>query len=211
VRGHPGRYSGPYDKRRPAVAPPTSPSKRPALRLASAPWSLLLLLFALTLVVAGCGRGRTPPRPTQDLSPSVVGVLSAAGPPFELDTGQAFPPDGSEPRRIKNWPANPAFEEQDPRPGTLLLGGQASNGSWWYELVGFGGPTSDECWPLFGGSFDDGDTIWFSSGLRVLKAPDFKIRRYGQDDVEAFPGHSDDSVCIDREGRALHFDLFVGQ
>jgi len=105
------------------------PASRPA-----AGWAYRrLLAAALTIVVAACSRGPAPPSPTEDLVPSVVGVVvqGADEPPFLLEDGETFdPPEGASVRHVKNWPANPAFEEDVVRPGNLLLGGQASDGSW---------------------------------------------------------------------------------
>lgn len=109
-----------------------------------------------------------------------------------------------------NWPADPAFEGA-PIPDTLLLGGGSSNGGWWYELAGSGGPNADGCWPLFGGAFDDGETVWFSSGLRVPKAPGFNVRPSDRNIEDPFPAHRDDFVCIDSKGRATYLEVLVGR
>jgi hypothetical protein len=113
--------------------------------------------------------------------------------------------------RLRNWPAHPATEAEGLLPGVLLLGGERPDGTWWYELAGFRGPEGDGCWPIFGGSFDEGGTVRLSSGLRLPKAPDFVIRTYGHDDVEWFPGHQDDSICVDEQGRAVYFDAWIGR
>jgi hypothetical protein len=62
----------------------------------------------------------------------------------------------------------------------------------------------------YGGSFDTGDSIRFSSGLRVAKAPGFSIRPADTRGVQPFPGHADDSACVDSTGKARYFQLFVG-
>jgi hypothetical protein len=131
--------------------------------------------------------------------------------PISLESGGEFPPTPGSVERLKNWPANPAFEEVDVWPDTLLLGGQTEDGSWWYQLAGAGGPTTDGCWPIYGGSFDEGETIRFSSGLRVPKAGSFEIRPTDQQLKQVFPGHASDFVCIDRMGSAVYFELFIGR
>jgi hypothetical protein len=164
------------------------------------------------LLILGCSsRGLEPPHPTEDFRASIVGVVAQSSPPsITLASGVVFPPTGVAASRLKNWPASPASEEDVARPGSLLLGGQRVDGTWWYELAGFGGPNSDGCWSVYGGSFDEGDSVWFSSGLRVPKAATFEVRPIGQKSVQPFPGHAADSVCLDTSGRALYFDLFVG-
>jgi hypothetical protein len=177
----------------------------------SSPVAALLLIVVVTVV--GCSRGPSPPQPTETLRPTTVGVVIATAsgaPPFGLRGGGRFEvPPGAMVRRLTNWPADPADEPDELGPGMLLLGGQAADGSWWYEVAGFG-PTGDGCWPIYGGSFDRGDSVQFSSGLEVPKAPTFEIRSHGHSSVGAFPGHQDDSVCIDDQGRATYFDLFIG-
>jgi hypothetical protein len=71
--------------------------------------------------------------------------------------------------------------------GSVVLAGRDRGGSWWYELVA-NGPNPDGCWDINSGSFDQGTTIWFSSGLRVPKAAGFKL-------VDSFdvPVHSRDN------------------
>ena len=165
---------------------------------------------ATAFLLLACTRGDAPPRPNEDLKASIVGVVASAD-PLTLTSGSSFPPSGGHADRITNWPNDPAFEEPDARPETLLLGGQRANSSWWYELVGTGGPNPDGCWPLYGGSFDQGDSIQFSSGLRVPKASTFEIRLHGQAGLQPFPGHRNDFVCLDETGAALYFDLFVGR
>jgi hypothetical protein len=170
-----------------------------------------IVVALVAMVIVGCSRGMPPPKPTEDLHATVVGVVGpGGGPPFNLESDGMFPPEAGTARRITNWPADPAFEEQEARVGTLVLGGQQADGTWWYELVGSGGPTQGGCWPLYGGSFDEGDTIRFSSGLRVPKAPNFEIRPSGTGTAEAFPGHRTDSVCLDRTGQAVSFELDIG-
>jgi hypothetical protein len=50
-----------------------------------------------------------------------------------------------------------------------------------------------------------------SSGLRLEKAPGFDVRDRGYRDVQWFPGHQDDGICVDSKGRAVYFDAFVGR
>src|SRR5690348_15487481 len=99
-----------------------------------------LILVAL-LAASGCSRGPAPPRPTEDLIPTVVGAITgypgpdlAQAPPFELEgDGQFGPGPGAVVRRLKNWP--PDREPADIYPGALLLGGKSRDGSWWYEIA----------------------------------------------------------------------------
>lgn len=169
--------------------------------------------FALVLVVTStaCSRGPGPPEPTRDLMPTVIGTVtrveSAA---IVLDNGFVLPMSPPT-TRITNWPSDPAVEESEARAGTLVLAGKGSDERWWYELAGSGGPNPDGCWPLFGGSFDRGDTIQFSSGLRVKKAIGFELRLNGHDNVRAFPGRRDDFVCLGHDGTAEYFNLSVGR
>lgn len=180
--------------------------RRAAVGLASA---------CLTAVmIAACSRGPNPPVPTEDLTATIIGVVQETRKdvPVELDDGTTFPPDLDAPvRRVRNWPAWSEFEREDIEEGALLLAGPDADGGWWYELVDFFGPSEEGCWFLHGGSFDEGETIRFSSGLRVPKASAFEIRQHGHMDVQAFPGHQDDRICINRAGEAVYFDLFVGR
>ena len=166
----------------------------------------------LAAAIVSCSRGPAPPSPGEDLRPTVVGKIVVARsntPPFDLEDGSRFsPPVAAEIRRIKNWPVDSVREDGDVSLNSLLLGGSDSNG-WWYEVV-TDGPNVDGCWSLYGGSFDTGDSIRFSSGLRVAKAPGFSIRPADTHGVQPFPGHADDSVCVDSTGKARYFQLFVG-
>jgi hypothetical protein len=136
---------------------------------------------------------------------------AASAPPVDLRGGTQFaPPAGAAVARIKNWPADDLSEPDGLTTGLLLLGGERPDGSWWYELAGFGdGPNADGCWLIYGGSFDEGETVRLSSGLRLTKAPGFDIRPDGYDDVEWFPGHTYDAICVDELGRAAYFQAFI--
>ncbi len=170
------------------------------------------MVFLIATTVLACSRGPNPPAPAEDLTPTIVGVITgSSGLPVGLRGGKTFdPPPGSVVGRIKNWPAGDIYEPDGLPIGGLLLGGERADGSWWYELAGFYGPTNDGCWSIFGGSFDEGDSVRLSSGLRLPKAPEFAIRTHGHDDVDWFPGHQDDSICVDEQGRAVYFDAFIG-
>jgi hypothetical protein len=175
-----------------------------------------LITFAfLALAVGGCSRGPNPPAPTENLTPTVVGVIgdiTRADLPVQLTNNTTFaPPAGAVVQRIKNWPANPANEVDGFQPDVLLLGGSRPDGSWWYEIAGFPGPNEQGCWRIAGGSFDEGDSVRLSSGLRLPKAPGFRIQPQGYDSVQWFPGHEADGICVDALGRALYFDAFIAR
>lgn len=119
------------------------------------------------------------------------------------------PPAGAAVRRITNWPAT--NEPDENASNLLLLAGASSDGSWGYELAGYSGPNEDGCWGIYGGSFDDGDSVRLSSGLRLPKAPTFSIHDGGHSDVEWFPGHEGDQICVDEQGRAMYFIAFIGR
>jgi hypothetical protein len=169
---------------------------------------------ALVVLIAGCSRGPTPPSPTEDLVPTQVGVIASTNEmlPVRFSGGGEFaPPPGATVERVRNWPAtdsSPAATDPDRlSAGTLLLGGQRPDGSWWYQLADF--VSNDGCRRIYGGSFDDGDSVRLSSGLRLPKAPGFEIRAHGRS-TDVFPGHQDDVICIDDQGRAVYFELFIG-
>jgi hypothetical protein len=171
-------------------------------------------VIALVVLIAGCSRGPTPPSPTEDLVPTQVGVIASTNemlPVTFAGGGEFAPPPGSTVDRIQNWPSTastPTAKDPDRlMAGTLLLGGHRSDGTWWYELVDFA--SDDGCHRITGGSFDDGDSVRLSSGLRLPKAPGFEIRSYGRS-TDVFPGHQDDVICIDDQGRAVYFELFIG-
>ena len=172
-----------------------------------------MAFLVLGSALAACSRGPAPPPPTEDLTATVVGVINDAAPglPVDLQGGTQFSPQpGVAVERIKNWPGGD--EPEGLAEGLLLLGGQRPDGSWWYELAGFGeGPNDDGCWSIYGGSFDEGETVRLSSGLRLPKAPSFEILDEGHDDVDWFPGHQDDSICVDEHGRAVYFGAFIGR
>lgn len=173
---------------------------------------LRLCMGLLTIVLASACRGPEPPRPTEDLRPSVVGVIASedVAEPFLLEGGASFdPPDGAAVRPLQNWPGSSVLEPDEFVKGLLLLGGQGEDGGWWYEIAGVGGANEDGCWPIYGGAFDEGDSVHFTSGLRVPKLPTFVIRTNGPDDDRGFPAHQDDSVCLDARGNAVYLDLFV--
>jgi hypothetical protein len=143
----------------------------------------------------------------------VVGVIAetVSDPPVALVGGKQFSPDtGAHVGRIKNWPADTAAEAEGLSEGLLLLGGERADGSWWYELAGFAGPNEHGCWPIYGGSFDRGEAVQLSSGLWLTKAPGFEIRDSAHEDMQWFPGHSDDYICVDEQGRAVYFGPFRG-
>ena len=190
----------------------TSRSSRRWSHGPSAWWLASGLVLAVVLV--GCSRGPEPPVPTESLVPSVIGVVAeaAAGPPISLRAGTTFaPPTSARVDRIWNWPAGTSDQATGVIPELLLLGGERTDGSWWYQLAGFPGPNADGCWVVVGGSFDRGDSVQLSSGLILPKAPNFEIRTHGHDDVEWFPGHQDDSICINELGQAEYFDAFIGR
>jgi hypothetical protein len=157
--------------------------------------------------------------PTEDLSPSVVGVIDefAAALPVKLDGGLIFaPPPGARVERIYNWPADSSddglYEPMGLDEEQLLLGGQRPDGSWWYELAGHS--SDGACYATIqGGSFDAGDSVRFSSGLRLPKAPGFNVQGEGRvlGDDAGFPGHNGDNICIDKQGRAVWFERFIGR
>jgi hypothetical protein len=155
-------------------------------------------------------RGPAPPRPTEDLRPTIVSEVVSNNwrLPLTLQDGSVFPPGGESVRRVKNWPGDVVSEPDEIREGSLILAGQNPDGSWWYQISG-SGANQDGCWPIYGGSFNEGDSIWFSSGLRVAKAPDFEIRD-AWDVADPFPGHGGDLVCVDDQGLARYFDLARG-
>lgn len=174
----------------------------------------IVAVFVLLTALSACSRGPTPPSPTEDLTPTIVGVIDAtvSALPVTLRGGETFaPPAGARVDRLDNWPADDVGEAEGLIADVLLLGGERPDGSWWYELAGFAGPNEDGCWSIYGGSFDEGDSVRFSSGLRLPKADGFEIRTYGHDDAQWFPGHQDDSICVDDEGRAVYFDAFIGR
>lgn len=179
------------------------------------PRACLVAFAVLALAISGCSRGPNPPAPTEDLTPTVVGVIGAITStdlPVPLTNNTSFaPPAGAVVQRIKNWPANPANEVDGFQPDALLLGGSRPDGTWWYEIAGFGA-SEEGCWRIAGGSFDEGDSVRLSSGLRLPKAPEFRIETHGhdRDNVQWFPGHQDDGICVDAKGRAVYFDAFIG-
>jgi hypothetical protein len=153
------------------------------------------------MFAATCTRGPEPPAPREELIPSVVGVIkeAASAPPVALRARVNW---------VKNWPGE-ADEAEGLYSETLLLGGQRPDASWSYELAGWN--DADGCWFIFGGSFDRGDTVQFSSGLTVPKAPGFEIRgdiTGERIDREGFPGHEGDLICLDETERAVFFLLF---
>ena len=178
----------------------------------------------MVVVAAGCSRGQSGPVPTEDLRPSVIGVIEhpAASLPVALRGGATFaPPSGAVVTRLHNWPSSTAdeadglYEPVGLEEGVLLFGGRRADASWWYQLAypGFGG---DCAYVIHGGSFDDGDGVHFSSGVRLPKAPGFNVRGQGSGPIQTFtddmgfPGHMDDSICLDEQGRATWFDRFIG-
>jgi hypothetical protein len=174
----------------------------------------MAVVMTTFLLIGGCSRGPEPPLPTEDLEATIVGVIASdrGGVPFDLANGSVFdPPIGATVRRLRNWPARSSTEPEEVISGSLLLGGEAGDGSWWYEIAGSAGPNEDGCWSIYVGSFDQGDFVQFSSGLRVPKDLAFEIRRTGDDNSAVFPGHQADSVCIDEAGRAQYFELFAGR
>ena len=92
--------------------------------------------------------------------------------------------------------------------GSLVLAGRDRGGSWWCELVA-NGRNPDGCWEINGGSFDEGTTIWFSSGLRVPKAAGFKLVD-SFDVPDPFPGQQADTICVGDDGTARYFRLARG-
>jgi hypothetical protein len=174
-------------------------------------WSPLLAIVVVLL--AACSRGPAPPSPVAELTAEIVAVVAdgADHPPIVLADGSEFPPGAAEAERIWNWPAERGSDEGAIREGSLLLGGQRDGDRWWYQIAGVGGPTDGACWLVVGGSWDRGDSVWFSSGLLVPKAPGFEVRLHGHEGIDAFPGHQDDAVCLSADGRAIYFDRFIGR
>ena len=178
----------------------------------------MAMAATLAIAIAGCSRGPSPPAPTEDLTPTVIGVIAeqTATLPVRLVGDKTFPPSSSASVvRIRNWPDLDA--PKDPfadlvrlDPGVLLLAGQRADESWWYVLADT--PNQDGCHSIRGVSFDEGDSVRLSSGLRLPKAPGFRIETHGHDSdsIHWFPGHGDDSICVDEQGRAVYFDAFIG-
>jgi hypothetical protein len=196
-------------------APRHLPQPRAVIALVSAsPLVRAAGMVVLALLLAACSRGPTPPSPTEDLVPTQVGVIASTDEtmPVRFSAGGEFaPPPGATVDRIWNWPSTEsthwATNPDRLSAGTLLLGGQRPDGSWWYQLADFA--SNDGCHRIAGGSFDEGDSVRLSSGLRLPKAPGFEIRDHGSG-VQAFPGHQADVICIDEQGRAVFFDLAIG-
>jgi len=189
-----------------------------------APVALLLVVgsgLCLSLLVGGwwfvasvssLQRGPAPPQPTANLYPSIVGeiVRTHADGSVELQDGTTFPPTrGAQTARIFNWPQEAPGEPIGDESGFLLLAGQRSDGSWWYQIAWGGGEGDGRCWAVGGGSFDLGDKVQFSSGLIVPKAPGFEIRPPEAVGLDTFPGRQDDAVCLDASGRALYFERMI--
>lgn len=170
-----------------------------------------LAVAALVVICLGaaCTRGPAPPEPTEDLRAATVGIVETgqSGDGVELRGGERFPSAaGVAPQRLVNWPADSKRQPADMEPGSLLLGGQRADGSWWYQLASLG----NECWEVLGGAFDRGDAVQFSTGVIVPKAPGFELRTHGTEG-NPFPGHAWDVTCLSGDGEAVYFDLFVGR
>ena len=177
----------------------------------SGPARIVLLLGAL-FMSACYNRGPDPPRPAEILTPTKIAIITnSEGPPFNLDDGSVFPSSSaSAPRQLYNWPEKPPSPD-DGFPvfdGDLLFAGTDANGETWFEVAGQ--PLDDPCWYIGGGSFDDGDAVLFSSGLRVSKAPGFTVRGVDTSKDPGLPGHEYDQVCLDRTGAALYFEVAHG-
>ena len=167
---------------------------------------------ALLFSTMACSRGPSPPEPREDLTPSIVGVIDqvvSANEVTFVNGGTFAPPPEAEVERLKNWPGSEAAEPPLTSSGNLLLGGVREDGSWWYQLAGYAGPNEEGCWPVYGGSFDRGASIQFSSGLIAPKAGAFEVRANGHSG-DWFPGHQDDNVCLNSDGQAVYFQLFIG-
>ncbi len=173
---------------------------------------ILLAILAVAIALSGCGsRGPAPPSPTEDLTATIIGIVAqdAIWPPVLLEGGRQFaPPPGVEAVPLDNW--GDTTTPESPEAGMLLLGGQRDDGTWWYQLAGYGrsvadSPASDGCWDIRGGSFDEASSIRLSDGLRLPKAAGFEVRGYGDPPwPNAFPGRGSDTICVDAQGRAVY-------
>ena len=165
-------------------------------------------LAVIALVVTACVRWPPPPRPSEDLRPEVVGVITSDGTelPVTLSDEWVFPPDDSmEAERLENWGSDPATVGL--LEGVLLLAGRRAAGDWWYVLAQPAEVCEPGLWEIEGGAFDDDDTIWFSVGLRIPKADDFFQQALPRDppvEHDWFPAHEDDRICIDESGLARY-------
>ena len=173
--------------------------------------------LAIVVVIAaatGCTRGAYPPRPTEDLTPTVVGIVAETTEvtPVALTNGQSFaPPPDAVIDVLDNWPGDDRVHEEGFFAGTLLLGGKRQDGSWWYEPALDEDPADPPCWAISGGAFDEGDSIRLSSGVRLQKSPDFDVRTDlgGPPPTDAFPGRPYDAVCINDQGEVAYFTVFT--
>lgn len=166
--------------------------------------ALLAVALAAAFVFVACG-GRPPVRPNEELMTTIAGIAAEgrSAPAFAFRDGTAFaPPDGAIVRQL--WPYDFGVRPGVTK-GDLVLGGQAPDGSWWYQAVA--PDLSLRCWLVYNGAFDEGATVLLTSGALVPKAPDFRIS-YG--DSVATPGPdsfvttADAKVCLSATGSAIY-------
>jgi hypothetical protein len=178
---------------------------------------ILVAGLALAATLAGCigleGRGAPPPLPSRDLSPKVIGVIA------EVAAGTA---DGVvvlvSGQRLTLAPQLHVAGATQPARGSLILAGPGDPTAWWTSLQSSTYPrrtaasgqafgrspgTADRCWDIYGGAFDEGASIHFSSGLRLPKASDFRIVEDYLPDP--FPARAGDAFCVDATGAVAIF------
>jgi hypothetical protein len=176
------------------------------------------------MTLAGCHNSILgPARPAEALRPEIIGLIvdfafwNGHDGRYTLDTGDVVELNAQEQQQLPSTPRvsrtriafhmSPAAGAPDP-PSTLLLVGHRADGLTWYAAANERQGDAVCPFEIAGEAvFDEGDRLWFGSGLVLPKADGFEVLpEWAVKDPymgEPFPLGGADQICIDRSGSAL--------
>ena len=182
--------------------------------------SRALIASAIALATAcGDGRGSPPPSPTTSFEPTVVSLIATVD--GNWTEHRVVLENGTKLTLRSDSSSTQLSNGRGPvGPGDLVLAGAGNPPAWWAALEsrrrirpsgasGSADLPDGLCWTIYGGAFDERDSIQFSTGLRLRKAAEFHVQMTWIKDP--FPARDGDSFCVNRAGAVTSLEfIWVG-